>query len=65
MKQWIESGENLNACETQLVLTKSQETEVAKEKELLTIKDMVDRGFSQNLACLIHSPLLFLIAAQS
>lgn len=55
LKTWIEANENLNACETQLLLTKSQETEVAKEKELLTIKDMVDRGFSQNLACLfIH-----------
>ena len=59
MQQWIASGENLNACETQLILTKSQETEMAREKELLTIKEMVDRGFSQNLACLIHSPISF------
>ena len=38
------------ATETSLVLAKKQETSVEKGKELLTIRQMVERGFSQSLS---------------
>lgn len=49
LKQWIESGENLAACESRLVVSKSQETEMVRSKELLTIRQMVERGYSQQI----------------
>ena len=59
LKKWIASGENLAACESTLTLTKTQEGEVVKEKELLTIKEMVDKNFSQNLG---HICIFFLVS---
>jgi hypothetical protein len=49
LKQWIESGENLAACESRLVVSKSQEPEMVRSKELLTIRQMVERGYSQQI----------------
>ena len=47
--KWIESGENLQACESTLTLERSQEGELEKGKELLTIREMVEKNFSQFL----------------
>lgn len=49
LKQFIAAKESLDATESTLVISKEQEGELEKGKELLTIKDMVDRGFSQIL----------------
>ena len=45
--KWIESGENLQACESTLTLERSQEGELEKGKELLTIREMVEKNFSR------------------
>jgi len=43
--KWIESGENLQACESTLTLERSQEGELEKGKELLTSLDHQGNGF--------------------
>ena len=45
LKQWVESGENIQACESSLTVEKSQMAEVEKNKELLTIREMVEKKF--------------------
>lgn len=47
LKNFINSGENLDACESQLIVGRSHDNEVAHNKELLTIKQMIEKGFSQ------------------
>lgn len=47
--KWIESGESLQACESTLTLERSQEGELEKGTELLTIREMVEKNFSQFL----------------
>ena len=49
LRQFITTGESLDATESSLVISKEQEGEMEKGKELLTIKEMVDRGFSEIL----------------
>lgn len=49
LKQFISAKESLDATESSLIISKEQEGELEKGRELLTIKDMVDRGFSQIL----------------
>ena len=53
LRKWIASGENLAACESSLILQKTQEGELEKGKELLTIREMIDKNFSQFLGCVI------------
>ena len=49
LRTFINSGECLDATESSLVISKEQSGEMEKGKELLTIKEMVDRSFSQSL----------------
>jgi hypothetical protein len=49
LQQWVETGENCDAIETQLKLIRSQEGEQERCRELLTIGEMRQRGFSQPL----------------
>ena len=49
LQQWVETGENCDAIETQLKLIRSQEGEQERCRELLTIAEMRSRGFSQPL----------------
>lgn len=49
LRSWINSGECLEATESSLVISKEQSGEMEKGKELLTIKEMCDKGFSQSL----------------
>ena len=51
LRKWIQSGENLAACESNLTLERSQEGELEKGKELLTIREMIDKNFSEFLGC--------------
>ena len=46
LKQFVNCKENLEQVETTLRVTCEQQGEVAHTKELLTIKEMKDRGFS-------------------
>ena len=45
LKQWVESGENVNLCESSLTVEKSQSAEVEKNRELLTIREMIEKNF--------------------
>ncbi len=49
LQQWVNNGENCDKIETQLKLTRSQEGELEKGRELLTISEMKSRGFSTSL----------------
>lgn len=47
LRSFIENDENLENTESVLVVTRQSEEEVTRGKELLTMKDMVQKGFSQ------------------
>lgn len=50
LTQWVNSGESVGHIETQLKVARSQEGELERGKELLTIDEMRSRGFSTFLA---------------
>ena len=43
----MQNGKNLDATESALVISKSKATETCHQKELLTIAEMVAKGFSK------------------
>ena len=49
LRQWVLKGENLQAVETQLQVSRSQEGELTRGRELLTIREMKERNFSQHI----------------
>ena len=49
LKQFVLSGENINAIETELHVSRDQESEIERKRELVRIKEMRDKGFSQHL----------------
>ena len=49
LQQFVQHGENMKAIEMNLQVTKEQEGETCLKRELLTIREMKSRGFSQNL----------------
>ena len=49
LQQFVQHGENMKAIEMQLQVTKEQEGETTFKRELLTIKEMRNKGFSQRL----------------
>ena len=50
LQQFVQNGENMKAVEMELKVTKEQAGETCLKRELLTIKEMKAKGFSQNLA---------------
>ena len=50
LKTWIASGENAKSVEANIEVSRNQSGEVCKGRELLTITEMVDKGFSQIFA---------------
>lgn len=60
LQQWVNNGENCEKIETSLRLTRCQEGELEKGRELLTISEMKSRGFSTSLGTsrtvLTHTP---------
>ena len=46
-RSWLQNGKNLDATESALVISKSKATETCHQKELLTIAEMVAKGFSK------------------
>ena len=40
LRQWVTSGENLNSVETNLEVSRTQEGELNRDHELLTIAEM-------------------------
>ena len=52
LQQFVQHGENMKAIEMELKVTKEQEGETCLKRELLTIKEMKAKGFSQNLEIL-------------
>lgn len=51
-QQFVQHGENMKAIEMDLKVTKEQEGETCLKRELLTIREMKAKGFSQNLEIL-------------
>lgn len=49
LQQWVSTGENVDAIETNLKISRSQEGELTRGRELLTIDEMKSRGMSQHL----------------
>ena len=60
LQQWVTNGENCEKIETSLKLTRCQEGELEKGRELLTISEMKSCGFSTSLGTsrtvLTHTP---------
>ena len=61
LRAFISSKENLDCCESSLVVSKEQNHEMERGKELLTIKEMIDKGFSQLLGFRTSWDLLLLM----
>ena len=61
MKQFVASKENLDSVESSLKMVREQTGELEHARELLTIKEMKERGFS---ACPVGLALLFLVSAE-
>ena len=53
LQQWVTSGENCDAIESTLKLSRSQEGEMEREKKLLTISQMKAEGFSAQLELIL------------
>lgn len=49
LKAFVNNNENLEAVESTLLLTRTQEGEIEHQRALLTIKEMKEKGFSQHL----------------
>lgn len=64
MRNWLLQGENIEATESALVVSREHNTEMERGKELLTIKEMFDEGFSQflGLFCLRFQQSFLFIA---
>ena len=58
LRQFVTSNENMESVETNLKVSREQIGEIEHVKELLTIKEMRDKGFSQILAIKICTVFL-------
>ena len=47
--KWLKTGQNMDACEAHLVVSKTTSAEVLGGMEELTLRDMIERGFSESL----------------
>ena len=47
--KWLKTGRNMDACEAHLVVSKVTSAEVLGGLEELTLRDMIERGFSESL----------------
>ncbi len=47
LQQWVASGENTDAIESTLKMSRSQEGELERGRECLTISEMKTKGFSK------------------
>lgn len=64
LQQWVENQENCQKIEAHLQVSREQKGEFEKGRELLTIGEMQQRGFSQSLAMIISSLLVLLISLE-
>ena len=48
-RKWLQHNCNFDATESNMKLVREQETSKTRNRELLTIKEMVERGFSASL----------------
>ena len=64
LQQWVENEENCQRIEAQLQVSREQKGEYEKGRELLTIGEMQQRGFSQSPALIISSILVLLISLE-
>ena len=46
-REWLKHGQKYDMVEAHLKLTKEKEVKGKKKRECLTIKEMVERGFSE------------------
>lgn len=49
LKSFVSNSENLDNIEMQLVVARTSEGEVEHQRALLTIREMKEKGFSQQL----------------
>ena len=49
--KWLQEGRNMENTECQLIISKSTSAEVKSGKEELTLRDMIERGFSESPDC--------------
>ena len=49
LKKFLTSGENLDSCEGSFVVARRHKERLTRGHEELTVKEMVDRGFSEPL----------------
>jgi len=49
LKAFVSNSENLDNIEMQLVVARTSEGEVEHQRALLTIREMKEKGFSQQL----------------
>lgn len=60
LKQFVQHNELLESVETTLKISREQSGEVEHARELLTIKEMREKGFSQKL-CYYKMPIRFML----
>ena len=47
--KWLKTGRNMDACEAHLVVSKVTSAEVLGGMEEVTLRDMIERCFSESL----------------
>ncbi len=47
LRQWVTQNENLSAVESAITISRTQSGEITRGRELLTIREMKEKGFSQ------------------
>ena len=51
LRQWVMRNENASQCEASIVLQKTHASSYEKDRELLKVSQMVERGFSEQPSC--------------
>lgn len=55
LRKWIETKGNAKACESAIVLKRENMTQLKTGKKLMTVKDMIEAGFSATFGLLLRS----------
>ena len=49
LRSWVSKGQNADSCEAAIVMEKSHSSKFRKDKELLKVSQMAERGYSELL----------------
>lgn len=58
LRKYLTSGENLESCEATMNVSRRHRDELSRGREELTVKEMIQRGFSEPLGFLYNCVLL-------